>query len=154
VVRSDLDLITEFGHLSGGMLSYPVNVSDGELTISFLHGPVQQPLVNAIEVMSQTTNFTSLKTSIVFGKENDLKIYPNPIRSGTMINMVLNSANNEILKIDIFDIKGAKIHSSKKEILSGSNFISIPSLNLTSGMYILRAHLTSRVVYNRKLIIE
>ncbi|WP_350287993.1 putative Ig domain-containing protein, partial [uncultured Croceitalea sp.] len=33
------------------MLSYPVNVSDGELTISFLHGPVQQPLVNAIEVM-------------------------------------------------------------------------------------------------------
>lgn len=49
VVENDLDLIGRFGHDIGGMISYPVTVSDGELNISFGH-EVENPLVNAIEV--------------------------------------------------------------------------------------------------------
>ncbi|NDV17300.1 PKD domain-containing protein, partial [Muricauda sp. TY007] len=49
VVENDFDIIETFGHQVGGMLSYPITVSDGELNISFGH-VTENPLVNAIEV--------------------------------------------------------------------------------------------------------
>ncbi|MEM7572344.1 MAG: malectin domain-containing carbohydrate-binding protein [Bacteroidota bacterium] len=51
LIRNDLDLITEFGGtLIGGMLSFPVTVSDGELNIVFNH-VVENPLINGIEIL-------------------------------------------------------------------------------------------------------
>ncbi|WP_430905290.1 malectin domain-containing carbohydrate-binding protein, partial [Maribacter flavus] len=50
-VRSGLDLVSEFGHRRGGMLSYLVTVSGGSLEVGFLHGASENPLVNAIEVL-------------------------------------------------------------------------------------------------------
>jgi hypothetical protein len=47
----DLDLSAQFGHQTAVMLSYAVNVSDGELNIDFIHG-VENPLVNAIEIVA------------------------------------------------------------------------------------------------------
>jgi hypothetical protein len=52
VVESDLDLAARYGHRVGGMLSYDINVADGELDITFLHG-TENTLVNAIEVKSK-----------------------------------------------------------------------------------------------------
>ena len=49
VVKDDLDLITEFGHRVGGMLSFPVTITDGAVNIRFLH-EIENPLVYAIEV--------------------------------------------------------------------------------------------------------
>lgn len=48
-VVTDLDLVAQFGHQVGGMVSFPVNVLDGELNISFQKG-IENPLINAIEV--------------------------------------------------------------------------------------------------------
>ncbi len=54
VVKSDLDLIAEFGgNLVGGMLSFPTTVFDENISIKFLH-QVQNPLINAIEILSST----------------------------------------------------------------------------------------------------
>lgn len=50
VVKDDLDLITEFGHQVGGMLSFPTTVADGTLNIRFLH-EVENPIANAIEII-------------------------------------------------------------------------------------------------------
>ena len=51
IQKADLDLIEEFeGHRVGGMLSFPVTVTDEVLNIRFLH-KVQNPLVNAIEIL-------------------------------------------------------------------------------------------------------
>ncbi len=55
VVDTDIDLAARFGNLSGGMLSYPVNVSDGEMNITFLHGLIENPLVDAIEIYQEDT---------------------------------------------------------------------------------------------------
>lgn len=46
----DIDLIEQFGHLTGGVIAVPVVVSDGELNIEFLHG-VENPLINGLEVV-------------------------------------------------------------------------------------------------------
>ncbi|NAS12383.1 malectin domain-containing carbohydrate-binding protein [Poritiphilus flavus] len=52
----NLDLVAEFGHLSGGMVSYDVILADGELNIRFLQGLVQNPLINAIEIVPTQTD--------------------------------------------------------------------------------------------------
>ncbi|MGB3547435.1 MAG: malectin domain-containing carbohydrate-binding protein, partial [Saprospiraceae bacterium] len=51
VVETDFDIIAVFGHLVGGMLQHQVTVSDGTLNIKFLHGPIENPLINAIEIL-------------------------------------------------------------------------------------------------------
>ncbi|MEX0275483.1 MAG: malectin domain-containing carbohydrate-binding protein, partial [Flavobacteriaceae bacterium] len=50
IVKDNLDLIAEFGHQVGGMLSFPVTVSDGALNIQFLH-EIENPIANAIEIL-------------------------------------------------------------------------------------------------------
>ncbi len=50
----DFDIIEEFGHQVGGMISYRTTVTDGNLDIEFIHG-VQNPIVNAIEILGVNT---------------------------------------------------------------------------------------------------
>ncbi len=50
-VATGVDLVSLFGHRSGGMLSYPVTVADGSLQVRFLH-EVENPLVNGIEIVA------------------------------------------------------------------------------------------------------
>ncbi len=49
-VRNNLDLIAEFGYQAGGMLSFPVSLTDGILEIEFLH-ETENPIINAIEIV-------------------------------------------------------------------------------------------------------
>lgn len=46
----DVDLSGDFGHLNGVLISNSVEVTDGGLTIDFIHG-VENPLINAIEII-------------------------------------------------------------------------------------------------------
>ncbi len=50
----NIDLVANFGHLVGGMLSNQITVTDGSLNLEFLHdmvSGVQNPLINGIEVI-------------------------------------------------------------------------------------------------------
>ncbi|MEM7379888.1 MAG: malectin domain-containing carbohydrate-binding protein [Bacteroidota bacterium] len=51
LAENDLDLVTAFGHQSGGMLSYNVSLIDGALNIRFVHGSIENPLINGIEIV-------------------------------------------------------------------------------------------------------
>ena len=62
IVEDDLDLIPLFGHQSGGILSYSVDVEDGELNISFGH-ETENPLVNAIEILIPEVSFEPISIS-------------------------------------------------------------------------------------------
>jgi PKD repeat protein len=59
VVRDNLDLITEFGHLIGGMLSFPVTLSDGVLNIGFGR-EVENPTIKGIEIFQVAGGFPVL----------------------------------------------------------------------------------------------
>ena len=57
LVQNDLDLVERFGHQNGGMIEYPVTLTDGTLNILFEH-VVENPLINGIEILTsggQTT---------------------------------------------------------------------------------------------------
>ena len=58
LVQDDLDLVATFGNLNGGMLEYPVALSDGSLNILFEH-VVENPLVNGIEILTVGGDFTA-----------------------------------------------------------------------------------------------
>ncbi|MGB7342221.1 MAG: malectin domain-containing carbohydrate-binding protein, partial [Phototrophicaceae bacterium] len=55
LVQNDLDLVSQFGHQVGGMLSYTVTVSDNSLDILFEH-VTENPLINAIEILTYNSN--------------------------------------------------------------------------------------------------
>lgn len=48
---TDIDLSASYGHQVGTVVTHTVNVSDGLLEIDFLHGSIQHPLVNGIEII-------------------------------------------------------------------------------------------------------
>ncbi len=50
LVQNDLDLASAFGHQVGGMLEYPVTLTDTALNILFGH-VTENPLVNGIEIL-------------------------------------------------------------------------------------------------------
>ncbi len=72
VVKDDLDLIAEFGHLVAGMLSFPVTLNDGELNILFLHGIAENPIVSGIEILEVNPSNPDLTISAIANQSNDI----------------------------------------------------------------------------------
>ncbi|MCM4164796.1 MULTISPECIES: malectin domain-containing carbohydrate-binding protein, partial [unclassified Arenibacter] len=72
IVKDDLDLISEFGHLVAGMLSFPVTLNDGELNLLFLHGIADNPIISAIEIYEVDTANPVLTLSAIANQANDI----------------------------------------------------------------------------------
>ncbi|MDJ0923879.1 MAG: choice-of-anchor D domain-containing protein, partial [Acidimicrobiia bacterium] len=70
-ILDDYDLVVDVGHQTGVMKSVIVT-SDGNIDIDFAHGSANNPLVNAIEILTVDSN-----PSAIFGN-------PNPIDFGTV----------------------------------------------------------------------
>ncbi|WP_394749386.1 malectin domain-containing carbohydrate-binding protein [Spongiimicrobium salis] len=66
----DVDIVAAFGHLSGGMLSYPVTVSDGVLNIQFVH-QIENPTVNAIEIRLDAGAFDPIVVAPIADQTNN-----------------------------------------------------------------------------------
>lgn len=71
LAHNDVDLISLFGHQVGGMLSYPVNLTDGTLNIQFIHG-IENPLVNAIEISSNSSQYPPLTITPISNQANTI----------------------------------------------------------------------------------
>ncbi|WP_157805259.1 Kelch repeat-containing protein [Confluentibacter citreus] len=69
IVEDNMDLIARFGHQSGGMVTFPVAVSDGVLNIKFLH-QVENPLLNAIEIMAASPQYPSITVNPITDQAN------------------------------------------------------------------------------------
>ncbi|MUP45431.1 hypothetical protein E0K83_06685, partial [Gramella sp. BOM4] len=77
---NDIDLSARFGHQVGGVISQVVNITDGAIDISFIHG-VQNPLVNGIEILSY---FGSIETPITVAAILDQTNYVNDALDGSL----------------------------------------------------------------------
>ena len=72
VVENNLDLIARFGDQVGGMLSYPITVSDGEVNITFLHDAAENPVLNAIEIIEVDNAFPALTLDPIANQNSDV----------------------------------------------------------------------------------
>ena len=57
---NDLDLSGTYGHQVGAVMSHIVNVTDGSIDIIFLHGSVENPIVNGIEILNASNADTPI----------------------------------------------------------------------------------------------
>lgn len=72
IVKDDLDVIDEFGHLVAGMLSFPVTLTDGNMNIEFAHGVAENPILNAIEVFEVDSANPTLILDSVTAQTSDI----------------------------------------------------------------------------------
>ena len=72
LVQDDLDLVATFGHQNGGMLEYPVILTDGTLNVLFEH-VTENPLINGIEILSVSGNLTPPITVTPIPNQNNLE---------------------------------------------------------------------------------
>ncbi|SFR48349.1 PKD repeat-containing protein [Robiginitalea myxolifaciens] len=70
LVEDDFDVIASFGHLTGGVLSYPVTVNDGTLNILFEH-VVENPVLNGIEVFAINDALPDLVLNSIPNQQNN-----------------------------------------------------------------------------------
>jgi hypothetical protein len=61
-VLNDFDISDEVGHRVGTMRSFVVQ-SDGNIDINFFHGPMENPLINAIEILTVDGNSSTVSAS-------------------------------------------------------------------------------------------
>ena len=71
LVQNDLDLVENFGHQSGGMLSFPVTINDEIINIAFGHD-TNNPLINGIEILKQDIVFQELNITTISDQNHNV----------------------------------------------------------------------------------
>ena len=86
-------------------------------------------------------------------KENDVKIYPNPVKTKFSVQFTINE--NTSIGISLYDATGKLV----KELYSGNaniglNVFSFDKANLSSGIYFLTIKSSTNIIKNEKIVIS
>lgn len=88
-------------------------------------------------------NSYSWVINLTINKSEDIKLYPNPVKSDLTIQYV--STENTLVKVNLFDLSGKLVLTKNLAIVSGTNTFSIEMNNLPSGSYYLNGLSTSSI---------
>lgn len=83
---------------------------------------------NAHEFYSWIINLTA-------NKSENIKLYPNPVKTDLTIQYVANE--NGTIKINLFDLSGKLVLTKSVIVVSGTNLFTIEMNNLAAGTYFL-----------------
>ena len=128
---SDHDGIPDIWEMTHGLKSNDSN--DGKLIASNGYSNLENYL-NSLDVITSTGEIIN---------PDYFDIYPNPVKDLIRIN-----SSEHITKLELFDIFGKKLQSIEQ--LSG--IASIPSGNLTKGIYLVRATSETNRSYFQKIL--
>src|SRR5690606_13631685 len=97
--------------------------------------------------------FSLLGTNEEIAKENNIKVYPNPVTLQTGINFDLKTPEN--VSVKVFDLVGNLVYNTNSEKFGGgSHTIGLQSLKkFSAGMYLVELNLGNKI-YNTKLIVQ
>ncbi|MBI6119112.1 T9SS type A sorting domain-containing protein, partial [Salegentibacter maritimus] len=156
-----VDLSAQFGHQVGGVFVEEVEVTDGLLEIVFIHGAVENPLINGIEILgvsteslnSSSTDVTKVQEDIL-DTNNDYKaiLYPNPANYEVSI-QILDPAI-VLHEIFVYNFSGVL---SKTYIFPDKNISDIYNLDISTlptGVYILKLKTNQNTYIDLKLIVK
>ncbi len=71
------------------------------------------------------------------GEQSDLSVYPNPVRSQDLLHVALHAEEAAEAEIQILNMFGKQLVSSRKELHRGANTLHLPVNRLLPGSYIL-----------------
>lgn len=66
---NDIDLSAKFGHQVGGVITKMVEVTDGSIDISFIHG-IENPLLNGLEILAPSSTGNAIVVTPVSDQQN------------------------------------------------------------------------------------
>ena len=139
-----------FMGVPGGSISETSELWYNAFTNSFLAITSETYSVDTGSLLSSQARYLD-QSDLVLGTndsqlvDNQISVYPNPANNYVFI----NNATNEVLKIDIHDIRGAFIKTLKIE--NGKTQVNISDLH--SGIYLIN-YVKGSSYYTKKMIVE
>ncbi|MBW7866908.1 MAG: Omp28-related outer membrane protein [Brumimicrobium sp.] len=89
--------------------------------------------------------------SEVLYEDQTVTIYPNPAQNFT--NIVLNLKGQQNVQVDLVDMTGKVIGSRDYGMLDGGQQITLPTLGLEAGIYLVNVRINNQLV-SKRLIVE
>lgn len=84
---------------------------------------------------------------------SSVAIFPNVISNGDQLNIFISNLNvNQKFDLDILDITGSKVYSQSFNIGNNNEIFAINNLNLSTGFYLVRLNIGSKVFYQKLII--
>ncbi|MCO5269334.1 MAG: T9SS type A sorting domain-containing protein [Brumimicrobium sp.] len=93
----------------------------------------------------------SVESNIMEQVDAAVKIYPNPAQNFT--NIVLNLKGQQNVQVDLVDMTGKVIGSRDYGMLDGGQQITLPTLGLDAGIYLVNVRINNQLV-SKRLIVE
>ncbi|SKB34153.1 Por secretion system C-terminal sorting domain-containing protein [Salegentibacter holothuriorum] len=167
----DIDLSDIFGHQVGGVLVKEVEVTDGLLEIAFIHGAIENPLINGIEILEVSSevpdtsdNVSALEEQINLEEDNveenlslsvsetSVAMYPNPAAYDVFIQ--ISDLSVIVEKIYIYNFSGvlSKTYTFPNKKKSGKYNFDVSML--PSGVYIVKLKTNTNEYMNMNLIVR
>jgi Pregnancy-associated plasma protein-A/Secretion system C-terminal sorting domain len=88
---------------------------------------------------------TSKVVSVAFVEKLKLMVYPNPTFA-SKITLELTADKDDIIDLEVVDIVGKIVQMSRQNIINGLNNIVLDNLNISQGIYFVRARQYNNVV--------
>jgi hypothetical protein len=120
--------------------------------------------INGVVLIQTKKRETDLKNDTVFNletiqnkneKTNIFKLYPNPIKSGTTLNIEWRKNETGNYKLELFNLSGQLIFSKEMWIDEEARSLNIQIPQVAAGNYFLRmTNKTSGKAYTEKIIIQ
>ena len=104
--------------------------------------------VSGTDVLKLVGEATGIPSS--FSGVNGLQVYPNPMKAESRIQFYTSTSG--VVNLEVFDITGKLVVSSKQELRSGDQTFALSGLH--SGLYTLRASIPGQVYSTRVISID
>lgn len=78
---------------------------------------------------------------------HSLKLYPSP--SENSLNISIDVLNDGELKLELYSLEGKRVQSSVHATISGTNTITIPTAELSAGVYVISIQQNDSIVTQR-----
>lgn len=136
--------------------------------ISFQH-PLGSNQANQVDAGGDTVLFNTHTTIVIARKENlgsittsiadeQLKdvmtLYPNPVKKGELFQLTVDVSQLQELDIEILSINGSKQFGLHKTAKKGSNIFSIPTIELSAGIYFVNVIGSNGFKRNTKITVQ
>lgn len=69
-------------------------------------------------------------------------IFPNPVTSGTMLNIIVRPVRDEVMTLQVYDASGKLMMTTKQSVLRSASLLKLDVSKLLPGMYFLKVSST------------
>ncbi len=152
-IEQSTDLNSNFVHIDQKNAS---GTTFGEKNYSYnylLTNTTATTIYNRIKLIFRNGATTYSNVTMIKPKSNTIKIWPNPFVEN--IQLLINSSSNQKISVVLNDLIGKNIITINKNIIIGSNAISLEMPgNISPGIYLIKIYSASGTLLQQEKIIK